>query len=532
MSKELPQTPGERLHPMSPLFVFLAAIWNLIPALLPVILAGRFSRDDSWQAIATVVAAVTVSAYAVFYTRTFRFWLQADEMIVTEGFFDRTLRHIPFQRISNIAFKQNVLHRMFNVVELNLESGSGIKPEAKLTVLTMARAHQLQETLRTYRNSQRDQAVVALSNGDVVASEQESSTAAPLADRDQEQLVHHVPATDLLRLGLISNKGMLVIGAAWVFVSQSNLFPRHFFKHVGQWFKANVGLDHGLWFWLAFATSFWLVFMITVRIASIALAFSKFHDFRLFRAGATWRVEHGLLTRSGGSTETNKLVALCVRDGWLYRWFNRQTLQAIVPGAIAMGQQSQTGGMTRLTPVADPSTVGTLASQALTYPLASLHWQPLHPRAWRRVVKWPILGWCIVFVFAAIKLQSVSALMVLALCIAWTVWEAKKNCAASGFALTDELLAIKTGWFSQSTMFIPRRSIESVRVSDSAFDRRAQMAHVSVDLAAGTPGDVPRAVIKYLPVDVAWQLFSVLRRPGERGESFVMLSGSVGLQPR
>jgi putative membrane protein len=505
MSRELPQTPGEKLHPLSPLFVFLAAIWSLIPALLPIIIAGRISRDDSWQAIATIVAAVAVSAYAVFYTRTFRFWLQADEMIVTEGFFDRSLRHIPFARISNIAFKQNLLHRLFNVVELNLESGAGIKPEAKLTVLTMARAQQLQTTLRTYRNNPAREVTLGNSTDPMPAD-------LSSADHDREQIAHQVPAMDLLRLGLISNKGMLVIGGAWVFASQSNLFPKHFFKSIGQWFKAHVGLDHSLWFWLALAISFWLVFMLTVRIASIAFAFLQFHDFRLFRNGATWRVEHGLLTRSGGSTETNKFVALCVRDGWLYRWFKRQTLQAIVPGAIAMGQESKAGGMTRLSPVAEPPVVSTLASQALAFSVSSLQWHPLHHNAWRRTVKWPIFGWTLAFGFVAFKLQSFAALLVLLVVIGWAVWEARKNCAASGYALTEDLLAIKTGWFSQSTLYIPRRSIESVQVRESGFDRSAQMAHLNVDLAAGSATDVPRAIIKYLPVAIAWQLFGILRK--------------------
>lgn len=503
MSSAAPDRPGEKLHAFSWLFVLIAQMVKLLPLLVTALVAGSMSSRDGWESGAAVIGALGLSAYALFYTFTFRFWVEPDEIVVKEGLFDRTLRHVPFTRIQNVAFRQNPLHRVFGVVELNLESGAGQKPEAKLTVLPMARAKLLQLQIRQLR--------AASVSADPAGVEATPETG--------ETLLHAVPFTDLLRLGLISNRGMVLIGASFYFLGQSNIWPEGSIKQLGRYVREQFGLVHGPLFWLLTAV-FWIVLiMLVARIASMLMAIYTYSGFKLFADDGRLRVEHGLLTRQGGSTKADRIVCFLLRDGWRYRLFKRQSAEVVLPGNSQDENAGGVAGMRYLSPMAQPEVAESLIQHASGVALGQVHWQPLHPAAWRRGIKWPLgvlcallalaLGWLIPRFGANAGLWS---LLVFLLLSTWVIYSARRDARASGFALLSAELLIRTGYFSQITHVVPLREVQSVALSQSPFDRQSEMANVHVDLRAGSALQVPEAAIHYLPTEVALGLAAQLRQ--------------------
>lgn len=538
-------SPGERLHNLSWLFVLIAQIWNLIVPLTLVFVAGRMDKDDGWQSLLALLAALALSAYSLFYTMTFRFWVTPDELVVKEGLFNRTLRHVPFTRIQNVAFRQSLLHRLFGVVELNLESGAGTKPEAKLAVLKMARARQLEREIRGGSSS-----TVSLDAGQadtfaVAAPAHATAFEAAHADANASaKLLHQVPLFDLIRLGLISNRGMVAIGAAFYFLSQTKLLPTNVFKEMARWLKTDIGLAHGPLFWILSGIFTFAMILVVVRLASIGIAIFSFYDFKLYAQSDRLRVEHGLMTRQGGATKPSRIVCFLLRDGLLYRWFNRQSAEVVLPGNLAQDGASNNGpkGMRYLSPMATPEDANALIAMASGVSLNEIALQPLHPLAWRRMVKWPLavvaLQVCALLLFLALNNQwfaglgavfsymsfsaigkafahsgIVGLLLVLAYIAfaVWMIYAYKRGAAASGFALTPKHLIIRSGYFSQCSHIVPRGEIQSVTLSQSPFDRASQMANVHVDLAAGSALETPEAAVHYLPETTARELASALR---------------------
>ena len=545
------QSQGERLHSFSWLFVLIAQLWNLIVPLTLVLVAGSMDEDDGWETFFALTAAFVLSAYSLFYTLTFRFWVASDELVVKEGLFNRTLRHVPFTRIQNVAFRQSLLHRLFGVVELNLESGAGTKPEAKLAVLTMARAQQLELEIRGLSSSALSSTAAQAGQSDAVIDLAHAAAfpANPSNASSDTKLLHQVPLSDLIRLGLISNRGMVAIGTAFFSLSQMKLLPTNVFNEMARWLKADIGLAHGPLFWLLSGLITLAMILFVVRLASIGMAVFSFYDFKLFAEADRLRVEHGLTTRQGGATKPSRIVCFLLRDGLLYRWFNRQSAEVVLPGNLAAeGGNNGPKGMRYLSPMAAPEDANALIAMASGVNLKEIQLQPLHPRAWRRMVKWPLLIVAVqVFVllaFLAIKNQwlagigkvlshnffdlgsgfaglgsafthSAMAGLLLALAYSafavWMVYAYKRNAAASGFALTPQHLIIRSGYFSQCSHIVPRREIQSVRLTQSPFDRRSQMANVHVDLAAGSALETPEAAVHYLPEAVARELAAALR---------------------
>ncbi len=130
-----------------------------------------------------------------------------------------------------------------------------------------------------------------------------------------------LPPAEVLRLGLVSNRGLIVIGGGFAALSQfnarllSNLFEgwgRALFGWAGQ---QHFGIEQ---FALAGA-SLLLAFLLLLRLFSIALALLQYYGFRLERHGRRLTVERGLLTRERWSLEPGRDQAWTLREGLLHR---------------------------------------------------------------------------------------------------------------------------------------------------------------------------------------------------------------------
>ena len=133
-----------RLHPMSWLFVLVQHLRQYIVPLLILIFLGRGDRNELWSLIGVGVL-VLFSLWRYF---TYRYGVGANGLVVRSGLLNRSLRVIPFVRIQNVGVHQTVLHRLFGVAEVRLESAGGKEPEAQMRVLKLADALALETLVR------------------------------------------------------------------------------------------------------------------------------------------------------------------------------------------------------------------------------------------------------------------------------------------------------------------------------------------------------------------------------------------------
>ena len=187
-----------RLHPLSWLFVLLLQLKQFALPLIILLFTGRGDRYELWPLIGVAVLAV----YSIFQYFTYHYRVFGNELIVRSGVFQKTVRHIPFSRIQNVSITQNILHQIFNVAEVKLEAAGGVTPEAQMRVLSLPDAQELEALIRSHAN---------------VAS---TATTVENSTSDTETL-HRLSVIDVVKLGLINNRGMVLIGAAVGVVFQS-----------------------------------------------------------------------------------------------------------------------------------------------------------------------------------------------------------------------------------------------------------------------------------------------------------------------
>lgn len=475
-----------RLHPLSWLFVLLAQLREFALPLIVLLVAGR--GGDRWELLGAVGALALALAAVVQYF-SYRFRIADDELVIRSGIFQRNLRHIPFRRIHNVTLHQNVLHRVFGVAEVRLESAGGIKPEAQMRVLALADAQALEDLVRT-RGAERS------------ATDPDG---AQTIVRDAPLLT--LPPSELVRLGLVSNRGMVVLAAAFGAFAQAGSrqfgdFSAAIAEAVFGWASA----QHVGWLgWLLGGTMVFVLFALMLRALSMVLALVQFYGFELRDSGQRLSVESGLLTRVRAHAPRHRIQAWTIREGLLQRWLQRQS---VTVDTANLEIANQPRAMRDLAPIATPAVVSALLARLLPgaqWPV--LPWRGLHPRAWRRMLVTPTL---LTVAVSAVLAWRYGALGLLALVsLPWWWLRARRVAAFAAVALTDSVVAVRGGWPGRYWRLAEIGKLQGLWLSQSPFDRRHGMASVWLD-TAGAGSMQPPLRVRYLPLAQARELVEVL----------------------
>jgi putative membrane protein len=478
-----PATNGRerRLHPLSWLFVLLQQLRQFALPLLILLLTGRGDRGQFLPLFGVgVLAVVSVAQYF-----TYRYRIGAEGLAIRSGLFQRTVRHIPYARLHDVSLQQSLLHRWFGVAEVRLESAGGVTPEANMRVLSLADAQALERLVRSH---------AAATPG----------AASTLAD---EPPLLALDAGELLRLGLVSNRGMLVVAAAFGLVAQtdSRLFGeaardvgRALLGWTEQWHLAGAGLAIG-------ALALLGVAVVLLRLFSVAIAFLQYQGFALRAHGGRLHVVRGLLTRWRGSVPLDRLQALHVEEGVLHRLFDRRSLRVDTMASAVAGEER---GVRALAPIAPPARVDALVRRLLPgveWPPST--WQPLHARAWwRRFVPAAFL-WLLA---SAVLIARFGAWGALALAgVPWAAFAARRWAAHAGYALGEGIIAVRTGWLDRRWQVAAFDKLQGLRLARTPLDRRFGMASLLLD-TAGAQAAALR--VRYLPEAEAQALYAQLAR--------------------
>jgi putative membrane protein len=486
----VPPAPAEpagerRLHPLSWLFVLIV---QLRPLLVPAIVLIALGRGDRWELLA-LVGALGVGARALIYSLGFRYRLGEDELMVREGVLHRTERHVPFARVQNVVQRRNPLHRLFGVTELRLESAGGRAPEAVMNVITLAEAARIEALLRGRA---------------AVASGEEEAAEVLLALGPRE----------LLRLGLVSQRGMVVVGAAIAFAMQIEPLRDALLEvpvRLAESARGAVGdLALGSPLLLAGA-GLAVAALLALQVLSVARAFVAFHRFRLLRRGERITTESGLLTRQVASARRDKVQRLLAGETWLARRLGQRWLSCEVAAGAPMGEER--GVRLRwLAPVATPQRIAAIVAEvAPGVDLRTLCWRPLHPRAVRRMVKPRLLAALLVGLVAQLAARSPAlTAVVLAVALAWAVAGARGRARFAAYAYERGLFAVRDGWLRREWVLAAVAKGQALSVLASPWDRRAGMASVELDTAGAAPMG-PALRVTYLDEGEARRLAARLR---------------------
>lgn len=501
-----------RLHPMSWLFILLTQLKSFALPLIILLFSGRGEQNPA--DLIGFAAAGLLGVYAVWQYFTYRYGFLENALVIRSGILQRNLRLIPFDRVQNVTLQQNLLHRLVGVAMVKLESAGGMgQAEAQMQVLRLDQAHALEAMLRAPTRPS------STSDGDEASADTDARTGTP---RDAKgTLWLSLPTSELVRLGLISNRGMLVVAAGFAYLSQAgDQVMGRFSDGVMEVGNEGIAIAEA---WhlgpIAYAVLgliLLLSLMILVRVLSVAMAILQFHGFQLHAGDRELRVERGLLSRVRGNLPKRRIQAYSLRESLLHRWFGRQSLRV---DRAAMEAHNDAQSLRDLVPLAAPEGMdGMLANLLPAGSWPQSNWQPLHPRAWWRKFALPallaLIGTGVLMFFEG--LPGLWALLLLPLLyVRARVWA-----RYSAWSLENGVVAFRQGWLDRHWRFAEARKLHALQLRQSPFDRRHGMASVHLDTMGASPME-PALTIPYLAIEDAEHLLALLREqmPRDAGVS-------------
>ena len=486
--------PDLRLHPHSWVFNAVAQVRALFVPLIVAAIAGSRRDISLWVPALLLLPMVGTALWRQWI---YRYGFSPDGLVIHEGLLFRNVRTIDYARIENVDTERGLLHRLLNVADVRVETSTGGSAEARIRVLGLGAV----EDMRTRIFARRAEHAGAGVQG--AAGDGGGAGARTVAARPEETLLALGPG-ELVRFGLIDNRGMILVAAALGLLGQGGFFENRQRWAVFDWLPWRELASAGLLRQVLLAAATAGVLITATRVLSVILAFTMLHGFRLSRAGTDLHTRYGLLTRISRTLRRPRIQAVHQTTTLLHRLFKRASLRVDLAGGPAAdpnaGQQGRRGNWNELwlTPLCSQDDAERLIRVALPHARTSgVDWQRLAPRARGRIFRVRALVWLVAAPVPAVWFTGwwAAAIVPAAVPLIWL--HAHLYVKHTGWALDDDFFLLKRGWWTRKLAVVRRDRIQSVRLRDSPFDRRYGMTQLSVD-NAGAATVSHRVTLPYL----------------------------------
>ncbi len=483
-----PQTEYKKLHPSSPLFILVDAIIKIIfPLVITYFLGGTSYLKEGWVIgiIAFLASIGTVAQYWFYH-----YWLEPDRIVIKSGIIFKSLRQVPYERIQNINIKNTILHQLFKVATVQIESASGSKPEAVIRVISLTQVKELQNAIK---QKTKDISVTKDVTSDHLDSNQHASL--PL---------YQITKADITRYGCIHWQALVPLAAVFGFAMQTDSMRErmtNFILSMVFYIRNYTALEGKLLNGIILV----ILLLIAAWLVSMVIAHLKLHGFTLTKNEHKLHAEMGLLTRITADIPIKRIQLIRIRESFMHRLFKRQTLTMETAGGVTQ----QTGIVMRwLVPLAKPEDISPLINKIeAKINLADMNWQNLSVKAWRRLFK---------------KTSALNLCIIAILCLSWTtqaawllltvpLWYgyARTWARHAAYAFDDHMIAYRSGVLFRNTSIVKINKIQTIRLLESPFDRRNHHGSLVVD-TAGSNIALHHISIPYLEKDQLLKLHNQL----------------------
>jgi putative membrane protein len=489
-----------RLHPSSVLFALGGHVRRLVvPGVLVLVTANAAGRE--WEAwlmwLLVPYAAIAIGRHLTFWYR-----YDATDLVIRSGFIFRNERHIPYSRIQNLDAVQNILQRLIGVVVVRIHTGGTGEVEATLSVLPVEALDEMRRRVLQFPAPIPSAAVGETSSA---ASAADGSPEAQAEAASAPHTLLHMSSREIVLAGVIHNYGGVIVaavaGVVWEFGLVERLMGQVFGR---QSWGGGIIRDLVLAIFagrplplarLGAALAVIAILLILLRVVSVVIGIARLHGFTLARAGEELRTEFGLFTRVSATIPLRRVQTLSIDEGPLHRWLGRVSISVSTAGGSS-GDGGEDGNspareaIAPIVPIADaPALVAEVLSGVV---IDALPWRPVEAGARRRefvqalAIMLPFavpftwrLGWWVLAIVAGL--------------VAWAALLASRQVRAMRWAMTDEVVAYRSGWIWRHVTIARLSRVQAVSLDESPFDRRSAMASVRVDTAgaAAHPVDIP-----------------------------------------
>ena len=505
-----------RLHPVS----IILHMGQLLPRMLLPFVVLLFTAPQQRKAlvllmvVAAIAAVVALIAIVGYLRYTYRY--DERDLVIRSGVLVRNERSIPYVRIQNLDASQNVVQRLLGVTEVFVQTGAGVEPEATLSVLPLAALEEMRARVLAAGGAARTVSGAGQAPPTAVSDAEQTTTGgysdgdqatpgAAAADAHARHTLLALTPRDLVLAGFIENRGMVLIVGALALLEQAGATNRVVERLIdtedgslrtlaGRWLgDGGVPVLQGA----VYVAAALLLALLFIRVLSTVWALVRLHEFRLERTGDDLTTAYGLLTRVTATIPLRRVQTIIVRDRMLHRLIGRRQVAVETAGGM-----TGVPGAPQREPIAPiipegqvPALLGVLQPGL---DLDAVEWQPVHPRAFGRMVRsslfWPVALSVVAFIFV-----REWAIAVFLLLLVNAIVRARLRVRNLAWSLTRDSVIVRDGSFTRTIRIARYNRVQVAAVRRSPLDMRTGMARVRADTAGAHRG----VVIPFLSEDRA-----------------------------
>ena len=441
--------------------------------------------------IAGIAAVALIAPILRYYFFTFH--INADELIINEGFLFKQRKSVPIDRIQSININQNVLQRLLSISSLEIETAGSSGKEIEIPALEFVFAKALKDTLKSKSTAVNEASLGTddLANTATIENQKDAADAQEVAQEKPmvAKTVMQLDVADLFKIALTQNhlkSGGLALGVVVGFWFQIKDFVA---KFIGDPFEnweedlAQTAVTDTVRItdYLGSIVIAFVLFCIVSILVSFVLTFSKYWDFKMVHDGDNLEVQMGLFNRREVKMPLSKVQILEFHSNPLRHMLGYQTAR------IYQAQSQDTKSTAIEVPACKPAMVAQLQQLLFNEPLETAQHE-LKPNPWSymRFSLYIMSLFLLPLLAASIYLEQLSAAVAAILIYVLTAYVSynigKRNAIQRG----DSFVIFYKGWIFPTTIITPIYKVQAVELWRSIFIVQRQEIHFNLHTAAGS----------------------------------------------
>lgn len=454
----------------------IKAFWPILLSFFIGRKSGGSFIEDYLGYVILAFAALNLGGSILTFFR-FYFHIEDGSIIIDKGLLKRTKTNIPFERIQTINLQQNILHQMFGVVSLEIDTAGAKKSELTIDALNKEDA----EALRKFILEEKEQLTEELS---------EEQKDAPLEEVTEETILS-LDIPDLLKIGISQNhlKSMAIL-FAFVFSTLNEITDNvtDLVEEQLSGYQEFITSNN----WVLIVGSIFIVAIIAFIYSLITTVLKNF-ELRLSSRKSGFKIVRGLLNKEEISINKSKVQTISWSDNPLRRAFKMYTLQ-IEQASSAQADQLKSK-------IAIPGSYFDQVQRVINLVFPKEYNRPEEKHRISILLKYRLLFFT--GILPALAATSIGYFNVGLSGLWFLVWIPMVLLSVSlyykkrSFEINDELLKNNRGTFGNHFELIQLYKIQAVQIKQSWYQRRKALATVELFTAAGSLS------IPFIPIEKA-----------------------------
>ncbi|WP_235297449.1 PH domain-containing protein [Portibacter marinus] len=305
-----------RQSPIAILLLIYKYFFNIIrqfwPAIIAVFIGQRAGNVSNILLISTILVAILALFFAIASYLRFSFRVQGNELFIEKGVFKKSKLNIPFERIQTLNFEQGIIHQIFNVVKIEVDTAGSSKNEFSFNAIDKDLAIELRKLILE-RKSEIE-----------IKEEPIEQTAIDTISQKEDDVIFSLSLKDLFIVGLTQNH-------------LRTLVLLFFFTLWGAGELSDAGLDMD---WLneeslqsflksgiLIISSLAFILLVIIVIGTGIRTILKYYDFKMFRSEKGFKIQAGLFNRKENAALDHKIQQIRWSNNPLKRIFGIHRLQ-------------------------------------------------------------------------------------------------------------------------------------------------------------------------------------------------------------